>query len=359
MLKTFQVVRCVPGELSAYCQEASGRLIFRYIVSASYTMNETTVTEVVVANENNVDNLLRLPFSNDGELDLKFETVHPRTAIVGFASEALDVERPTDNSTRLVGVIFRDVGQKLELRSEFDQIRFIENKLTEKTRVTWHRGRCQVFNGDLLVMQFFTHPEFSLPYAGTFLLSGSELKVRVTVNHYPMNFSRLSPEPLTMEKLLKNEKFTDAVIMCGGQEFRVHRAVVASLSEVFDRMFSSGMQEGVSAMVDIEGASPEVVEAFIECMYVGKLPQKSLLPGLWHLANKYMIQDIAAAAMHAMINQMDASTASDCARVLRQHTAETDDSAEEMWSTMLATLCADRGMLRTMIEELALPVSRN
>jgi len=38
--------------------------------------------------------------------------------------------------------------------------------------------------------------------------------------------------------------FTDAVITVGGRDFAVHRAVLASASPYFERMFSTQMQEG-------------------------------------------------------------------------------------------------------------------
>ncbi|CAK0814314.1 unnamed protein product [Prorocentrum cordatum] len=155
-------------------------------------------------------------------------------------------------------------------------------------------------------------------------------------------------------QLYQKGKFTDAVIKCSGQEFNVHRAVLASTSEVFDRMFSSSMREGAEAVVLIEDATPEAVEALIEGMYCGKLPEKRLLPSFWHLASKYLIEDLAAAAMRVMYEEIDISIATDFLLALRHHTQNEDaGSGSEMWSGLLQKLESDKAMHRRVLEELA------
>ena len=49
--------------------------------------------------------------------------------------------------------------------------------------------------------------------------------------------------------------FTDAVITVGGRDFAVHRAVLASASPYFERMFSTQMQEGEAIYCTVFPAS--------------------------------------------------------------------------------------------------------
>ena len=47
-----------------------------------------------------------------------------------------------------------------------------------------------------------------------------------------------------MRGMYEQQLFTDATILVQGQQLHVHRAVLAAVSPVFQRMFSSQMQEG-------------------------------------------------------------------------------------------------------------------
>lgn len=103
--------------------------------------------------------------------------------------------------------------------------------------------------------------------------------------------------------------------------------------------------------MEIEDATPEAVEAFIEGMYCGKMPDKQLLPGFVGLASKYMTQQLATAAMKVMIEEVDVSTVSDSVRTLRRF--DEDDGAKKLWSELLKKLKADDAMLRKALEDLA------
>ena len=48
----------------------------------------------------------------------------------------------------------------------------------------------------------------------------------------------------SMQAMYKQQLFTDATVSVEGQLFHAHRAVLATASPVFERMFKSHMQEG-------------------------------------------------------------------------------------------------------------------
>ena len=52
----------------------------------------------------------------------------------------------------------------------------------------------------------------------------------------------------SMQTMYQQQLFTDATISVQGQTLRAHRAVLAAASPVFERMFSSQMQEGIVSL---------------------------------------------------------------------------------------------------------------
>ncbi|KAL0045929.1 hypothetical protein WJX82_008748 [Trebouxia sp. C0006] len=61
--------------------------------------------------------------------------------------------------------------------------------------------------------------------------------------------------------------FTDAVITVGGRDFAVHRAVLASASPYFERIFSTQMQEGLTGKAVLSEMNPETFSLAVSWMY--------------------------------------------------------------------------------------------
>ncbi|KAL6972510.1 hypothetical protein U1Q18_042339 [Sarracenia purpurea var. burkii] len=70
--------------------------------------------------------------------------------------------------------------------------------------------------------------------------------------------------------LLKNQLFTDTVILVGEKKYPVHKVILASRSSVFAAMFAHDTieKEGV---VQIEGMNEDVVEEMLHYIYTGKV----------------------------------------------------------------------------------------
>lgn len=282
-------------------------------------------------------------------IDIEFSEINgSRSCILGFACKPINAPvRLTVTPDTFLGIGVGNVSETLNTLQlqHLERVLFPDKLQLQRgvTRVTWAMGRVLAFQDKSIVHEFDVPPNFTTPYIVP-CFSDTSMTVVVTVHEAAL-------KPPAMDQLLDRSKFTDATVKCDGREFHVHRAVLATVSEVFDNMFSSGMQEGVHAVIEIEDSTPEEVQAFIGCVYSGKLPDKSLLPGIWFLANKYLLKDMASTAMQVMLDQMDANSASDVARVLQQHTA--DGSAPEMWSALLEKVSGDPGMFRKMVEGLA------
>jgi len=99
-----------------------------------------------------------------------------------------------------------------------------------------------------------------------------------------------------------NRDFTDAIIEAGEQKkaIHVHRAVLASVNDVFRTMFTSSFREAFEHRVAFP-EEPEAVEAVLEYIYTGKLPASDPLQTL-PLAHRLGLQGCVAASAAALDN---------------------------------------------------------
>ena len=93
-----------------------------------------------------------------------------------------------------------------------------------------------------------------------------------------------------MKLMLNEELFTDIMIKTNTKTFKVHRAVLASHSDVFKRMFYINMQEKHQGLMTISDIEPEVMTELLAYMYTGSAPNlKTFAKELLLAADKYNI----------------------------------------------------------------------
>lgn len=117
--------------------------------------------------------------------------------------------------------------------------------------------------------------------------------------------------PLT-EDLFRTGKFSDLKIKVANREFHVHRCVLASVSEVFERMFSSDMLETRSNTLEINDISDDICEEmlrFIYCRDIKDLESNAL--DLLYAADKYAIEDLKLLCIQALIETFTFDTAAE------------------------------------------------
>ena len=78
----------------------------------------------------------------------------------------------------------------------------------------------------------------------------------------------------TMLDLYRDKAFADASIKCRDQVFKVHKAILASQSPVFRKMFEVDMKEKRSGVIEISDpdVSPEVVSDLVTYLYTANAP---------------------------------------------------------------------------------------
>ena len=69
----------------------------------------------------------------------------------------------------------------------------------------------------------------------------------------------------------ENDKYTDVILECQGNNFKCHRLVLASASEFFDTMFSSEFREKTATNVLLGELSAETLDHILQFIYTGNM----------------------------------------------------------------------------------------
>eukprot|EP00929_Paragymnodinium_shiwhaense_P091254 TRINITY_DN51277_c0_g1_i1.p1 TRINITY_DN51277_c0_g1~~TRINITY_DN51277_c0_g1_i1.p1 ORF type:complete len:264 (-),score=43.61 TRINITY_DN51277_c0_g1_i1:125-916(-) len=148
------------------------------------------------------------------------------------------------------------------------------------------------------------------------------------------------------ERAWKQRKFTDAVVVCNGQRFDVHRATLSAASPVFDAAFSCGMTEGAFATYEIQQSTAAAVEAMLFFMYNGSIavpPEE--LPQLLELAVQYELHELCEMVGKNMLSDISVDNVQERAKALKRHQTKVKSS----WEAMLDHLREHRELLAALV----------
>ena len=112
------------------------------------------------------------------------------------------------------------------------------------------------------------------------------------------------------ERLWRERKFTDAVVICEGHRFPVHRAILYTASPVFERMLENGMRESELSDIEIKDASPEAVEAMLQHVYTAVVPEGASPAKLFALSMRFGLERLAKEVGNLMLEDIGRSLSS-------------------------------------------------
>src|SRR5699024_9394928 len=97
-----------------------------------------------------------------------------------------------------------------------------------------------------------------------------------------------------LESLLNSGELAD--FLCnvkGEQQFKVHKAILSSRSDVFRTMFEAGLRESPEGTVDIADIDPVVFQMFLRYCYTGEIPPlEALAEELFIAAHVYEVDEL-------------------------------------------------------------------
>ena len=96
-----------------------------------------------------------------------------------------------------------------------------------------------------------------------------------------------------MKKMLSENLLSNLTIKCRGEEFKVHKAILASQSPVFRRMLESDMKEQRTNVIEISDVDQAVISDMLAYIYTGSAPNlDTLARELLNVANKYELSGL-------------------------------------------------------------------
>ncbi|KAL8768425.1 MAG: hypothetical protein Q9209_005331 [Squamulea sp. 1 TL-2023] len=76
----------------------------------------------------------------------------------------------------------------------------------------------------------------------------------------------------------KTDKYHDLIISCKGTEWRVHRVIVCTQSEYFEKACQTGLKEGKTGRIDLKEEDPAMIDRLVNYLYKCNYDDYATLP---------------------------------------------------------------------------------
>ncbi|KRX83677.1 Protein roadkill [Trichinella nativa] len=125
-------------------------------------------------------------------------------------------------------------------------------------------------------------------------------------------------------ELLDSQRFSDFCLLVHGQEFRVHKAILAARSAVFAAMFEHEMEERKLNRVVITDVDAEVMANMLRYIYTGQAPPnlESIADDLLAAADKYALERLKVMCEQALCAGLTVENACDTLILADLHSAD-------------------------------------
>ncbi|KAH9388988.1 hypothetical protein TYRP_008337 [Tyrophagus putrescentiae] len=122
--------------------------------------------------------------------------------------------------------------------------------------------------------------------------------------------------------LFESQKFSDAILCVGKEEFYVHKAVLAARSPVFAAMFQHEMEEKKQNRVEITDVDPVVLREMLRFIYTGKSSNLDKMEAdLLSAADKYDLERLKVMCEESLCSNLSVESAAEVLILADMHSA--------------------------------------
>lgn len=138
-----------------------------------------------------------------------------------------------------------------------------------------------------------------------------------------MSAAQENPPPSTptwTRELWQSNDFSDFTIAVSNHEFKVHKAILAKQSKVFEVAFKIDMEESKSGRMEIADFSPRGVKEFLKYFYFGTVTEHGM--EVYALADKYDVPNLKSMAEQNILANINPYNALKCLHFGNLHNIE-------------------------------------
>lgn len=132
-------------------------------------------------------------------------------------------------------------------------------------------------------------------------------------------------------KTLDDPTFSDFTFIINGTRFPVHKAILATASPVFYKVFTTNCSEKQNDVCKIDSFDSKAFEHLLRYLYGGEVPQNlsDMSISLYGLAYYYEIEDLREICKQSIQNHLSAKNALDAYKLAHLHNIE--DLKHDAW----------------------------
>lgn len=180
------------------------------------------------------------------------------------------------------------------------------------------------------------------------VLHYSTATIKITLQETDQRVNKAAKKA-SLSRMWEEPAFTDAVVICQGTEFPVHRAVLTLASPVFAATFQGGMQEAHEARLQIVDASVDAAKALLRYIYTDEL-EPSLAMLVMPLAHRYQLDTLIIRCGEEMLKLVAPDNVAQMIRILRP--LQEDAAVQFVWQNMLQKLRTEESLLEPTLNGL-------
>ncbi|XP_028617137.1 TD and POZ domain-containing protein 4-like [Grammomys surdaster] len=210
----------------------------------------------------------------------------------------------------------------------------------------------------------FIHRGFLLAQTNSLLLDDRlTLICKVRVQKHSLSISGQDTRPAIniprctladdLGELWENSLFTDCCLLVGGQEFRVHKAILGARSPVLKAMFEHEIEESLRNHVEIHDLDSQVFKEMMGFIYTGKAPHlhsHSMATDVLAAADKYGLEDLKVLCEDALYRSLSVENAAQTLILADLHSREELKSQALYFISVHASEVSQTSGWKSMVE---------